>query len=347
MSLKLIYPNTNCSETFFLLGPKSNENSYNPVWDLVRSLYTIIRNFLTPEQQFLLGPLPDSRNPFHHASLVPEEGQTNLYCRWVVALDKKDGRTFISVYQQITQTLRDCSSTGYLNASVGIFPQALTGIPPTVAIRIMDESYQRTIPPYMAAIQDYTAFSSSVYGEITPIALAEMFQLTGLGATSLFVDIGSGVANAVCQASVQTGCESYGIEIEHAPAAAAVALVSNVKTRCLMWSTRVGKITVEYGDARTSTELREVRIPKADVVLVNNRIFDAKLNLRLGELLQNLKDGALVISSVPFGTSMHASTRVPRTELPWCITHHVYSDDGNSWNGKAEGYYIGRVNKVL
>lgn len=148
-----------------------------------------------------------------------------------------------------------------------------TGMPEKVLMRIIEENYQRAVGPNVPSLKQYEAFSSTVYGELMPSLAHEMISITDLHEGSLFLDLGSGVGNVVVQASLQTGCKSYGIELMLHPARVARDMVQQMKIRCRMWGVNVGEMELEEGDMLQSKRVDEL-ISKADVVLVDNKVFE-------------------------------------------------------------------------
>jgi H3 lysine-79-specific histone-lysine N-methyltransferase len=146
-------------------------------------------------------------------------------------------------------------------------------LPYRVLMRIIEENYQRTVGPNIRSLRRYEAFSSTVYGELMPPFIHEIVQTTGLNQDSLFVDLGSGVGNVVAQASLQSGCTSYGIELMPHPARVAMDVVEQIKIRCRMWGVRIGKMELEEGNMLESRRVDEL-ISQADVVLVDNKVFE-------------------------------------------------------------------------
>ena len=140
-------------------------------------------------------------------------------------------------------------------------------------MRIIEENYQRTVGPNVPSLKRYEAFSSTVYGELMPSLAQEMINITRLKEDSLFVDLGSGVGNVVVQASLQTGCRSYGIELMPHPARVATDMAEQMKIRCRMWGIVVGDMELEQGDMLKSRRVDEL-ISQADVVLVDNKVFE-------------------------------------------------------------------------
>ena len=152
------------------------------------------------------------------------------------------------------------------------------GMPKKVLMRIIDENYQRTVGPNVPSLKQYEAFSSTVYGELMPGLSHEMIRLTKLHEDSLFLDLGSGVGNVVVQASLQTGCKSYGIELMPHPARVARDMSEQIQIRCRMWGVRMGKVELEEGNMLSSRRMDEL-ISKADVVLVDNKVFEESCKL--------------------------------------------------------------------
>lgn len=147
------------------------------------------------------------------------------------------------------------------------------GLPFKVLMRIIEENYQRTVGPNVPKLKKYEAFSSTVYGELMPSLVYEIINLTELKEDSLFLDLGSGVGNVVVQASLQTGCRSYGIELMPIPARVAEDTSTQMRIRCRMWGVRIGEMELEKGDMLKSKRVDQL-IAQADVVLVDNKVFE-------------------------------------------------------------------------
>ncbi|TFY73321.1 hypothetical protein EWM64_g10692, partial [Hericium alpestre] len=150
---ELEFPNTGASERYILLVPKDKDH-YNPIMCLERSLYTIIDAYLTPAQQALFGtthtdicpPSPD------RDVLEPRINHIRTFQR---AIHKRDGPLFLSTLSTINFLLR---ALKYPRLPDDLFeplaPNALktfvhnwtpTGLPQAVALRIVEETYQRTV----------------------------------------------------------------------------------------------------------------------------------------------------------------------------------------------------------
>lgn len=222
------------------------------------------------------------------------------------------------------------------------------GMPKKVLMRIIEENYQRSVGPHVQSLKQYEAFTSTVYGELMPSLVYEMLQITKLNENSLFLDLGSGVGNVVAQASVQTGCRSYGIEILPAPARVAREMKKNLEVRCRMWGVRIGEIELEEGNMLDSPRVNEL-MSQADVVLVDNKVFEESLNEALRPKFLDLKEGAIVISLKPFVASLNArmtERNVDDMSTIFDVTEHPYHSGGVSWGNNGGSYYLHRVDRT-
>ncbi|KAF8824042.1 hypothetical protein HHX47_DHR9000438 [Lentinula edodes] len=285
------------------------------------------------------------------------------YCRAVQrAINTKDGPLFIKTIKKINSLL---SSFKYptppsdpfepvpknsLKERVATWSNS-GGLPSKVLMRIIDENYQRCVGPHINKLRKYEAFTSKVYGEILPSLVHEILSLTKLNQDSLFMDLGSGVGNVVIQSALQTGCKSYGIELVEGPAQVAKEMAEQFKARCRMWGVACGEIELEEGDMLESPRVAEL-LPKADVVLVDNKVFEEKLNEALRPKFLDLKEGAIVISLKPFVSSLNGlNARVTERNVDdisaiFDVTERPYYPGSVSWGNNGGSYYIHRVDRV-
>ncbi|KAJ7188230.1 S-adenosyl-L-methionine-dependent methyltransferase [Mycena filopes] len=293
--------------------------------------------------------------------LVSAGGKHNYLCEMQRAIQRRDGPSFIRAFDDInailrclkypkppTDTLRRDlgSSPNWLKAMVNAWTE--TGIPKKVLMRIIEENYQRSVGPHVQKLKQYAAFSSAVYGELMPSLVYEIMELTKLSHNSLFLDLGSGVGNIVAHASLQTGCRSYGIELNPKPAKVARDMAANFQVRCRMWGLKVGDIELEEGDMLTSCRVNEL-ISQADVVLVDNKVFEQSLNEQLWPKFLDLKEGAYVVSMVPFVSSLNAritERNVDDISAIFDVSEHTYQPGSISWGNNGGTYYIHRVDRA-
>jgi H3 lysine-79-specific histone-lysine N-methyltransferase len=310
-----------------------------------------IPGYLTPTQQALFGTLPtdflqdtditppsspltqesDQSSPLKLPSYDPRG--TNYLRLLQRSIRRRDGPLFLSTMQTINQLLRSLKypplpSDVFAPAPPNVLLEAIKSwpqseIPNKVLMRIIDETYQRSVGPHALKLNRYEAFSSEVYGELMPSFTSDIIAATGLHKDSLFMDLGCGVGNVLVQASLETCCRSYGIEVMPTPAEVGREQLRQMKKRCRMWGLSMGEVELEEGDMLTSRRVTEL-LPQADVVLVNNKVFQqpcpytifllfvtkhvdhVAVNEALRPRFLDLKEGAIVVSLKPFVSSLNA-----------------------------------------
>ena len=99
-----------------------------------------------------------------------------------------------------------------------------------------------------------------------------------------------------------------------APSKVANLMVEQFRMRCWMWGIRCGDITVEQGDMLNSPTLDKL-LPKADVVLVDNKVFSESLNESLRSKFLDLKEGAVILSLNPFVKSVSSKNQITERNL--------------------------------
>ena len=165
--------------------------------------------------------------------------------------------------------------------------------------RICMQCYTRQVSPHLDGLRKYTAFSSTVYGELLFPFLSKLFANMKLCPNKTFVDLGCGVGNCIIQAAGETGCTAIGIEIMDHAAHLGEAQVKEFESRMRAWGLSHGPITFHHGDILTLDVVPGI-MQRADVVLCNNYAFTAELNDALLRLFLDLPEGAKVISLKSF-----------------------------------------------
>ncbi|KAH9487179.1 Histone-lysine N-methyltransferase, H3 lysine-79 specific [Psilocybe cubensis] len=376
--VELEYPNSFAAERFILLAPKDKDH-YNPIMDLERTLYTIVECYVPKEHQATFGPIPTdtlteavSPPPSPSPSPSPPRSSlTSLSSSVSSAADRlpllravqraihlQDGPLFLMAMKRVNSALQALKypalsiTDPYAPAPRNALMQTVegwtqTGLPEPVLMRIIEENYQRTVGPNVPSLKHYEAFSSTVYGELMPSLAQEMIRITELKEDSLFLDLGSGVGNVVVQASLQTGCTSYGIELMPHPARVARDVVDQMKVRCRMWGVVVGEMELEEGNMLESKRVDEL-IAKADVVLVDNKVFETSLNEALRPKFLDLKEGATVISLAPFVSSINArltKRNVDDISAIFDVKERPYHSGSVSWGNNGGTYYLHKVDR--
>ncbi|KAF7340197.1 Histone-lysine N-methyltransferase, H3 lysine-79 specific [Mycena venus] len=274
--------------------------------------------------------------------LPPSAGKPNHLRAVQRAIHRRDGPSFLAAFDKINDLLRmlkypKLPADSFQNPAPNALKEMVnswtdTGLPKKVLMRIIEENYQRSVGPHVQKLKQYEAFSSAVYGELMPSLVHEIIQLTKLNEDSLFLDLGSGVGNVVVQASLQTGCRSYGIELNPKPAKVARDMAANFK---------VGDIELEEGDMLRSSRVDEL-IRQADVVLVDNKVFEQSLNEQLRPKFLDLKEGAYVVSLAPFVPSLNARVterNVDDISAIFDVTERPYHSGSVSW-GEWRGHVL-------
>ncbi|KAJ7585790.1 S-adenosyl-L-methionine-dependent methyltransferase [Mycena floridula] len=264
------------------------------------------------------------------------------------AIHTHDGPLFMATMSHINELLRSMKypSNSKQEPFVRTVDKWTTEIPKKVLMRILEENYQRCVGPNVPSLKQYEAFTSTVYGELMPSLVYEIIKTTGVNENMLLLDLGSGVGNILVQASLQTGCRSYGIELMPAPAKIAREMVEQFRMRCRMWGLRMGQVDLEEGDMLESADLDRL-IPQADVILVDNKVFKESLNEALRPKFLDLKENAVVVSLAPF---VPPNARVTERNVDsitsiFEVTEKPYRSGSVSWASGAGHYYIHRVDR--
>ncbi|EJD04440.1 DOT1-domain-containing protein [Fomitiporia mediterranea MF3/22] len=368
-TVELEYPMTGAKELFLLARPKDIDH-YDPTLDIENTLRTFVKDFVPPEHRYLFGPFPE--DALHSISIPstlttissdtdyatpppftsPSRGSPasrSLMKTLIRARHRKDGPTFTQSLKEINKCileLKEDSSGENILRKVP-YTWSSSGIPQGVVLRIIEEAYQRCIGPKMGLLRKYEAFSSNVYGELTPAFVTDIIERTGLNSESLLIDLGSGVGNVVLQAALETGCTAFGIEEREDTAKIADEHHEQVKLRCRMWGVNIGKVELCQGDMTASPRVDEL-MGKADVVLVNNYVFSEELNASLRPKFLDLKEGATVVSLKPFappGNQMLTERNFDDLSAIFDVFACPYRSGTVSWSGGSGMYYIHHVNR--
>ena len=359
------------------------------------------KGYLTPAQKALFGTLPTGflsdhtpppsppSTPAAVDPLRPPDDQekptpTNHLRTLQRAIRRRDGPLFLQTMDTINYLLRYLK---YPPLPDDVFASPLPnelmthvrahwaqssprGIPRRVLLRIVEETYQRTVGPNIAQLSRYSAFSSEVYGELMPSFTTNVVAQTGLRTGSLLVDLGSGVGNVLVQASLATGCSAFGVEIMAGPAALARSQLQQIRTRCRMWGVRIGDVELAEADMLSNSRVDEL-LSKADVVLVNNKVFQesracsllllslalwyaeflcppSSVNAALRPKFLDLKEGAIVVSLKPF---VQPNARVTERNVDdicaiFDVEERSYHSGDVSWGSGGGSYYLHRVDRA-
>ncbi|KAF2453151.1 S-adenosyl-L-methionine-dependent methyltransferase [Lineolata rhizophorae] len=329
--VELQYPSVTKPERFELVVPKKDDG-FKPLEDIIQSTEHILRNYLPPSQK--------------EALLDDSTGIVRRLKRAIFHRSAPNFRTVLAEFNEIiSRAVRDGTVARTLDST--------TALPLPLVNRILEQCYARTVSPRVESLTEYNAGSDNVFGELMPRFAHQIFADTGLKAEHVFVDLGSGVANVVLQAALQTGCEAVGIEVMPNPARLAERQLREFEPRCRRWGLKTGRVRLFEGDFLNCPELDAI-LQKADVVLVNNYVFSPATNEKLVIKFLDLKDGARVVSLKNFQKVGHRIT-VRNQEDPVNLLEVERKEYGSgcvSWVDRGGEYFVavkdsGRVGRML
>jgi [histone H3]-lysine79 N-trimethyltransferase len=212
----------------------------------------------------------------------------------------------------------------------------------TLAERILNQAYSRTVSPNLKLLRKYQAGTDNVYGELLPRFVSTIIKKDlGLKSSDVFVDLGSGVGNVVLQAALEVGCESWGCEMMKEYCAVADLQHKEFIARCRLWGLHTGSIHLEKGDFLENSEIKSA-LRRADAVLVNNQVFTPSLNEALTNLFLDLKEGCKVVSLKSFVPADHKITarNVNSAYNVLSVEKKRYFSNCVSWTNEGGSYYI-------
>ncbi|KAI8372700.1 S-adenosyl-L-methionine-dependent methyltransferase [Radiomyces spectabilis] len=333
----LEYPGMDESERFLLMRPVrkggagdsevEDKDEYNPITDLMRTVYFIYDDYLQPEQQMLLGD--DAQGIMRNLTKYR---------------NRRHGAGFIQAVDDFNRVIRQLKDQGVMEKS------AKTMRHPSyeLACHILYQVYSRTVAHQADALNNYKAFSNNVYGEINPILVKDIIARTKLNSRSVFMDMGCGIGNIVLQVAAQTGCEAHGIEIMETPCKYAKRQLKEYAGRMRAWRLATGRIHFRQGDFLDLGACGMYdTLKRADVVVVNNYAFDWETNHALAQLFLDLKEGSQVVSLKSFVPKNHKINQrtfhMPESILR--VQEYEYFSDGVSWTNNGGTYYIATVDR--
>jgi len=219
---------------------------------------------------------------------------------------------------------------------------------------ILENAYDKEISPRVRRIAQANGRKkgnfSDAYGELRPIFLAHLFQLTNLTQAQMFLDLGSGVGNVVIQAALQYGCLSNGCELDQPRHALAGPFRSDVlrrvgrrlatrRRRDWLKATRVKFVNGDiFQNATVQTWIQE-----ADVALCANKKFSAQMNIDLLTRALQMKIGARLVTLEQIMTLSRISDANGAEVDPATMMKEERRrsrPDGASWTNSPIPYFI-------
>ena len=318
MVVELQYPSRARQERFETVTPHDPTN-FNPLDDIYFSIEEIVQHYLPPE----LG-----------AELSSEaDGIVRLLKR---AVTKNSPEDFTATIARFNKTIKENLDNGTISSVL----DGIHAIPLSLVKRILAQVYQRTVSPH-AHLLRRVKDKKTTYGELLPGFVHSIFQQTGLNSQSVFIDLGSGVGNVVLQSALQTGAESWGIEIMDTPASFAIDQANELRARSRLWNISLGPITLLHGDFLESPEI-DALLRRVDVLLVNNKVFPQKLNGALLDKFLDLKAGCKVVSLESFGGGAGKQGVRNENSIANIFDEERFDSGTNSvsWAGESVEYFI-------
>lgn len=316
--LELQYPSSSSPERFEAVDPLDVNEGYSPLNDIYFSIDEMIQHYLPSELALTLAS--------------DTEGTVRLLKR---AVSKNSPTDFQAELARFNTLIRS-------NLSNGTIPRIIDdmhALPLSLVKRITAQSYNRVVSPHAHRLRRVKG-KETTYGELLTPFVHKIFAQTSLNSSHVFVDLGSGVGNVVLQAALQTGAESWGIEKMDLAAELGTRQAAELQARSRLWNIRLGALHLLHGDFLDSPAIDAV-LHRADVVLVNNKVFGECLNNSLLQKFLDLKLGCKVVSLESFGGGAKHGVRKEQS-IEGLFEEERFESGTNSvsWAGESVEYFI-------
>ncbi|KAJ5042928.1 uncharacterized protein L3040_004318 [Drepanopeziza brunnea f. sp. 'multigermtubi'] len=317
LSLKLMYPGASQLERFDLIPGKDKIDSIKEICEIAQ----IVRDvYLTASQAKAFS-----------STLRPLEAANNEI--GTKGLGKETLQKFGIAVENYNKAVRSLFKNGSLAKNL----ENLHDLPYNMIEFILRQGYDRAVSPQVDLLQFYSA-KDNTYGELLCPFVSRVLGETGLKSDQVFVDLGSGVGSVVLQAALQFGCESWGCEIMPKACELADKQLAEFAARCRLWGLQTGKVHLEKGDF-LENDVIKAALRKADVVLVNNKVFSSETNEALRYLFLDLKDGCHIVSLQSFAVGNGRNENDLANLIQNKITG-VFFDKDISWTNGTGQYFI-------
>lgn len=318
MVVELQYPSSSSPERFEAVIRIRDVNNFNPINDINFSIEQIVKHYLPPDLSEQLSS--------------DMTGPVRLLTRAVTKNQPEAFKKALSDFNILVQS----------KVSDGTIPKILDSlhtIPLSLIKHILAQVYQRTVSPFVNLLRQVDD-KATTYGELLPPFVHTIFHQTHLSSEKVFVDLGSGVGNVVLQSALQTGAESWGIEIMPKPAKYALDQAAELRARAKLWNINLGPIHLLKGSFLESPEIDSV-LRRADVVLVNNKVFPPDLNDQLLCKFLDLKEGCKVVSLESFGGGNKQGVRNEQSIANMFDEERFESGtESVSWTSESVEYFL-------
>lgn len=257
------------------------------------------------------------------------------------AFDNSDTDRFISSVERYNSIIRMVPRHEILEHL-----KTITQIPKSFIHDFLHIIYTRSIHPHASKLKHYKAFSNFVYGELLPNFLSEVFSQCNLKPNCTFMDLGSGVGNCVIQASLEYGLKkSFGCEIMPDASELTELQMVELKERGKLFGFNLSDIEFSLRESFVDNPKVDELIKDCDLLLVNNFLFDSKLNEKVEKITQNLKTGCKIVSlknlrsfsyKIDFFNMENILSRLKVEKV-------LLKEDSVSWTHSGGEYYIATV----
>lgn len=314
---ELQYPSPLPPETFEAKTPRDN-TEYDPLGDIQYTIEEIITHYLPAD---LSHELSDDANGT--VRKLKRAAKTGTFADYQLEL--------IRFNKLVKQKLADGTIPAKLDA--------MHAIPLSLVKHMTQQTYARIVSPLSHKLRKVKG-KETTYGELMPVFVHRIFAQTALNSSHVFVDLGSGVGNVVLQSALQTGAESWGIEIMDLAASLGHKQANELRARARLWNINIGAMHLLHGDFLDHDKINTI-LARADVVLVNNKVFGEELNNALLQKFLDLKIGAKVVSLESFGCADAKGVRNEQSIAGLFDEERFESGtDCVSWAGESVEYFI-------
>jgi hypothetical protein len=304
---------------------------------LEKDLFMIVTCYLTPAELNSFRPLSVEYYRDDVPRHVPQPSTARPSLMWQLhnAIYEGDWVQFEELVDQCNRLLKEVPLKEYATK---------WNQPPNfLVLHLMQNLYRQSIAPHLNTLKWDTRFpgysnKGLAYGEINQGLARRIFSHLKVNEASTFWDLGCGAGIVVVQASLETGCRSFGVELLPCRAKIATAVVEEFKSACQLWAIHAGEVTIREGDL-LSEQFWPGFIDTGDVILINNLAFEAALNHKIWTKLESTKAGAAIVTFQPFYEG-HIRNGGPCAKFT--VEKMQYEPGDVSWQGYGGSYYIYR-----
>ena len=315
--LELQYPSPLPPESFEAKVP-TDPSEYNPLGDIQFTIEEIISHYLPADLSSELSS--DVTGPVRKLKRAAASGTFADYQLELIRFNK-------------------LVKTRLADGTIASKMDSMHAIPLSLVKHMTQQTYSRIVSPLSHKLRKVKG-KETTYGELMPVFVHRIFAHTNLSSAHVFVDLGSGVGNVVLQSALQTGAESWGIEVMPLAASLATKQASELRARARLWNMNIGAMHLLHGDFLDTPSIDAV-LARADVVLVNNKVFGEQLNNALLQKFLDLKIGCKVVSLESFGGGVAKGVRNEQSIAGLFDEERFESGtDCVSWAGESVGYFI-------